>query len=155
MMTPIPPPLLPKFSTVATAHNNLYDSTMSTLITAINRGNLKRFPGLTAQRARHHITINNATEKGHMGQTQQGQQSTHPTLPATAPPTTNDDPNPILQEPGNMKTNLVYVCFYNIIGLLFMDQTGRFPVTSNQGHTYLAIFYIYNANFITSVPIEN
>jgi hypothetical protein len=31
---------------------------------------------------------------------------------------------------------------------------GRFPITSNCGHAYLVIFYIYNANFIASVPIR-
>jgi hypothetical protein len=36
---------------------------------AINRGYLKGLPGLTAQRARCHITINNASEKGHMDET--------------------------------------------------------------------------------------
>ena len=35
------------------------------------------------------------------------------------------------------------------------DQTGRFPVTSNRGHSYLVIFYVYDANFIASVPIKN
>jgi hypothetical protein len=54
-----------------------------------------------------------------------------------------------------MKTNLVYMFFYNITGLLFTDQNSRFPVTSNQGHSYLVIFYVYNANFITSIPIKN
>jgi hypothetical protein len=134
---------------------SLFSPVKSTLITAINRGYLKGFPGLTAQCAHHHITINNATDKEHMDQTQQGQRSTHPTLPATAPPTTDDDPNSVLQEPGNMKTNLVYMFFYNITGLPFTDQIGCFPVTSNQGHAYLIIFYVYDANFITSIPIKN
>jgi hypothetical protein len=117
---------------------------------AITRGHL-----LTAQRAHHHITMNNATEKGHMDQTRQGKWSTHPTLPFTTSPATDDDPNHILQKSGNTKTNLVYMFFYNISGQFFTDQTGRFPVTSNQGHAYLVIFYIYDANFITSVPIKN
>jgi hypothetical protein len=121
---------------------------------AINRGYPKGSPGLTAQCARH-ITINNAIEKGHMDQTGQGQQSTHPTLPATAPPTTDNDPDPVLQEPGNMKTNLVYMFFYNITGQLFTDQASHLPITSNQRHAYLVIFYLYNDNFITSVPIKN
>ncbi len=54
-----------------------------------------------------------------------------------------------------MRTNLVYMFFYNITGLLFTDQTSHFPVTSNQGNAYLVIFYVYNANFITFVPIKN
>ncbi len=52
-------------------------------------------------------------------------------------------------------TNLVYMLICDIIGQIFMDQTGRFSVTSNQGHAYLVIFYVYNANFISSFPIKN
>jgi hypothetical protein len=44
---------------------------------------------------------------------------------------------------------------HDITELVFSDQTGRFPITSNRGHAYLDIFYIYNANFILSVPIKN
>jgi hypothetical protein len=51
-------------------------------------------------------------------------------------------------------TNLVYMRIHDITGQIFMDQTGRFPVTPNQGHAYLVIFYVYNANFISSVPIK-
>jgi hypothetical protein len=53
-----------------------------------------------------------------------------------------------------MKTNLVYMFFYNITGLLFTDQTDCIPVTSNQGHIYLVIVYLYDANLTTSVPIK-
>jgi hypothetical protein len=44
---------------------------------------------------------------------------------------------------------------HNITSQIFTDQTGRFPVTSNQGHAYLVIFYVNNANVISSVPIKN
>jgi recombinational DNA repair protein RecT len=44
---------------------------------------------------------------------------------------------------------------HDITGQIFKDQTGHFPITSNQGHAYLVIFYVYNANFISSVPIKN
>ena len=40
-------------------------------------------------------------------------------------------------------------------GRIFTDQTGRFPITSNRGNAYLVIFYVYDANFIASVPIKN
>jgi hypothetical protein len=44
---------------------------------------------------------------------------------------------------------------YDIIRLVFSNQTSHFPITSYRGHAYLVIFYIYNANFIASVPIKN
>jgi hypothetical protein len=62
---------------------------------------------------------------------------------------------PSTRNQANMKTNLVYMFFYNITGLLSTDQTCHFPVTSDQGHKYLVITYVYDANFITSVPIKN
>jgi hypothetical protein len=51
-------------------------------------------------------------------------------------------------------TNLVFMVIHDITGLVFSNQTGRFP-TFNRGHAYLVIFYIYDANFFASVPIKN
>jgi hypothetical protein len=52
-------------------------------------------------------------------------------------------------------TNLVYMVIHDITGLDFSNQTIRFPITSNRGHVYHLSFYIYDANFIASVPIKN
>jgi hypothetical protein len=42
-----------------------------------------------------------------------------------------------------------------VTGRISSNNTGHFPVTSNQGNAYIAIFYIYDANAIWSVPIKN
>jgi hypothetical protein len=42
-----------------------------------------------------------------------------------------------------------------IKGNLLTNQTGRFPITSNHGHAYVVVFYIYDTNAICSVPIKN
>jgi hypothetical protein len=47
------------------------------------------------------------------------------------------------------------MAIYKINGNLFTNQTGRFPITSNHGHAYFVVFYIFNANVICSVPIKN
>jgi hypothetical protein len=39
--------------------------------------------------------------------------------------------------------------------MLLINQLGRFPITSNRGNEYIVIFYIYNANFVESVPIKS
>jgi hypothetical protein len=57
---------------------------ISTLTNAINIGYLKGFPDLTAQRICQHVQINNATKRGHMDQTRQGQRSTQPNLTNTS-----------------------------------------------------------------------
>jgi hypothetical protein len=69
-------------------HACLFLPVVSTLTTAINKGYVKGFPGLTAQRTCHHVQINDVTKKGHMNQTCQGQGSMHPTLPTPPTPTT-------------------------------------------------------------------
>jgi hypothetical protein len=42
-----------------------------------------------------------------------------------------------------------------VTGCISSDNTGCFPVMSNRGKAYVALFYIYNANAIWSVPIKN
>ncbi len=91
-----------------------------------------------------------------MDQTRQGQCSTQPN------PTSTFDANNLLDDndvlPGHINkglTNLDFMVIHDITGLVFSNQTGRFPITSNRGHTYLVIFYIYDANFIASVPNKN
>jgi hypothetical protein len=74
-------------------------------------------------------------------------------LPIALPPP-DDTIDLVAQEPNSAMTNLVYMHTRDITGQIFTDQTGRFPVTSNQGHAYLVIFYVYNVNFISSVPIK-
>jgi hypothetical protein len=50
------------------------------------------------------------------------------------------------QEPHNARTHFVFCQVRTISGVISSNQTGRFPVTSNRGHAYVVIFYIYNAN---------
>ena len=44
---------------------------------------------------------------------------------------------------------------HKVTGSVSSDQSGRFPITSNQGNAYVALFYVYNPNYIKSVPIKN
>ena len=59
------------------------------------------------------------------------------------------------QEPHNARTHFVFCHVHTICGTISSDQIGRFLITSNQGHVYVVIFYIYDANYIQSVPIKN
>jgi hypothetical protein len=52
------------------------------------------------------------------------------------------------QEPHNTCTHFVFMAIYEINGNLFTNQTGHFPITSNRGHTYAVVFYIFDANTI-------
>jgi hypothetical protein len=44
---------------------------------------------------------------------------------------------------------------YHADGFVANDQTGALPRTSNRGMKYVCVFYIYDSNFITGVPIKN
>jgi hypothetical protein len=137
-------------------HACLFLPVTTTLTNAINKGYLKGFPGLTAQRVCHHVQINDATKKGHMDQTRQGQCSTrsNPTNTSNANNLFVDN-NALPDHKNEGLTNLVFMVIHDITRLVFSNQTSRFPITSNRRHAYLVIFYIYNANFIASVPIMN
>ncbi len=134
-------------------------SVKSTLILAIKAGYLKGFPGLTVNRVRRHIDVDVASERGHMDQVWQGQRSTKrasASIPVVLPHNrvdSNMDTPP--QQPSNERTQHVFVTVNDFTGGIASDQTGRFPVTSNRGNAYLALFYIFDPNYIKSVPIRN
>jgi hypothetical protein len=91
-----------------------------------------------------------------MDQTRQGQGSTQPNPTSTSNTNNLLDSNGVF--PGHIDdglTNLVFMVIHNITVLVFSNETGHFPITSNRGHAYLVIFYIYDASFIAPVPIKN
>jgi hypothetical protein len=51
--------------------------------------------------------------------------------------------------------HLVFMTIIEISGILFSNQLGLFPITSYRGNKYVVIFYIFNANFVKSVPIKS
>ena len=59
------------------------------------------------------------------------------------------------QELLNTCTNLVFMHIHAIDGVISRNQTGWFPITSNRGNAYIVVFYIYDANYICSVPIKS
>jgi hypothetical protein len=132
---------------------------VSTLIKAINVGYLRGWPWLTTDRIRRHIGVSVESKQGHMNQVHQGLQSMQPTS-ATAPIVllsdqvdSNMDDAP--QEPANIRTHHVFTAVLVVTGHISSDNTRHFLVTSNTGNAYVALFYIYDANAIQSVPIKN
>jgi hypothetical protein len=132
---------------------------VSTLILALIAGYLKGFPGLTADRVRRHIDVSDGSKRGHMDQVRQGIQSTK-LAAATSPIVlqanlvdTNMDAAP--QEPTNECTHHVFMTVRKVTGSVSSNQSGCFPVTPNRSKVYVALFYVYNPNYIKSVPIKN
>jgi hypothetical protein len=130
-----------------------------TLVKAIDKGYLKGFAGLTSHHVCQNIKVNDEMEKGLMDQYWQGKQSTktstlaenQPAFPPDFKPI--DTMEPLPQEPFNARTHIVFMTIIEITGLFFSDQLGQFPITSNRGKNYVIVFYIYDANFVKSVPI--
>ncbi len=94
-----------------------------------------------------------------MNQVHQGLRSMQPTA-ATTPVVllfnrvdSNMDKAP--QEPANICTHHIFMTVHVVTGRISSDNSGHFPVTSNRGNAYVALFYINNANAIWSVPIKN
>jgi hypothetical protein len=137
-------------------HACLFLLVIFTLTIMDNKGYLKWFPGLSAQHICCHVQIKDATKKGHMDQTHQGQRSMQPN-PTNTSNAINllDNDNVLPDHIVEGLTNLFFMVIHDITGLVFSNQISRFPIISNRGHMYLVIFYIYDANFIASVPIKN
>ncbi len=142
-------------------HATLNYLVVSTQIKAINKGYLKGFAGLTSRCVCQHIKVNDEMGKGHMDQSWQGKQLTKASTPAgnlpAFPPNFGpiDTIEPLPQEPYNARTQIIFMTIFEIPGMLFSNQLGWFPIMSNRGNKYVVIFYIYNANFVKSVPIKS
>jgi len=133
-------------------HATLAYHPKSTITWAIGKGYLRGCPGLTTKRVNKYIKVEAATEKGHLRQVKQGTRSTKVKKEEVVKEESTIIPP---QEPNNEKTHEVFFTAEEGEGLLYSDQTGAFPIKSNRGNKYLAIFYAYDPNSILSVPIKS
>jgi hypothetical protein len=62
---------------------------------------------------------------------------------------------PLPQEPFNTRTHIVFMTITEITGMLFSNPLGQFPIASNRDNKYAVILYIYDANFVKSIPIKS
>ena len=146
-------------------HASLCSHPKTVLIAAADAGYLRGCPGLTATGIRKYIGVEYATEMGHMKQIQSGVRSTNKKSNRGRPKkgereqeieaAAEDAMATPSQVHGNIDTHLVFMSTADSKGLVCSDQTGMFPRISNKGMKYLCIFYIYDANYIKSVPIKS
>jgi len=148
-------------------HRSLGSHPKTTLMAAAKAGYLKGLPGLTAEAIGKFIKIEEATEAGHMRQMPRGTRSTsRPTnrgRPSTKGEILAEERAEAIedaitipqQEPNNAKTMLVYFTVKLAEGWMASDQTGAFPRVSNRGNKYIAIFYVYDPNFIKGLAIKS
>jgi hypothetical protein len=115
-------------------------------ITAIKNGHFTLWPGLTEDAVEKHLSKSTSTTKGHLNQQIQNAKTTKV-----------KDPKVTMTEPDLdqvIKTRYVYAATKDT-GQIYTDQTGRFPVVSSKGNTYIMILYDYDSNAILAQPIKD
>jgi hypothetical protein len=113
-------------------HKALLSPTKSALLQAVKDGHLTTWPGLTENAIHKHLKLTRATTMGHMNQRCQNIRSTSKTLIADAPAADTDL---------GTKTHLVYAILVDQ-GQLYTDLTGKFPVRSSKGNSYVMVCYV-------------
>jgi hypothetical protein len=100
----------------------------------IKDGHLINWPGLAEEAINKHLKLTPATAIGHINQRQQNIRST-----SKAPIEKQQTPDTDL----GTNTHLVYAVFVDR-GQLYTDLTGKFPVRSSKGNSYVMVCYIYD-----------
>jgi hypothetical protein len=125
-------------------HKALFSPTKSALLQAVKNGHLVTWPGLTENAIHKHLKLTPATVMGHMNQRHQNIRSTSKAQIADVPSTDTDL---------GTKTHLVYVVLVDQ-GQLYKDLTGKFPVKSSKGNSYVMVCYVYDCNYVKVIPIK-
>jgi hypothetical protein len=111
-------------------HAACFSPVKSTWITAIKNGHFTSWPGITEQAVEKHLSKSTSNTKGHLIQQRQNSRTTKV-----------KEPKVIITEPDldqGIKTQFVYAATIDA-GQIYTVQTGRFPVVSSKGNTYIMI----------------
>jgi hypothetical protein len=131
---------------VSYLHAACFSPVKSTWITAIKNGNFTSWLGLTEHAVEKHLYKSTTTTKGHLNQQRQNDRTTK-----------IKDTKVIVTEPDldhGIETQFVYATTIDA-GQIYTDQTGRFPMVSSKGNTYIMIVYDYDSNAILAQPIKD
>jgi hypothetical protein len=126
-------------------HKALFSPTKSAMLQAVKDGHLITWPGLTEDVINKHFKLTPSTAMGHMNQRRQNIRST-----SKEPIEKQKSPDTDL----GTKTHLVYAVVVDQ-GQLYTDLTGKFPVRSSKGNSYVMVCYIYEWNYIKVVPMKS
>jgi hypothetical protein len=130
-------------------HKTLFIPTKSALLQAVKNGHLVAWPGLTEKAINKHLKLTPATTMGHMNQKRQNIRST-----SKNPITTNIGDITTTNTNSGTKNHLVYAVLVDQ-GQLYMDLTGKFPVRSSKGNSYVMVCYVYECNYVKVVPMKS
>jgi hypothetical protein len=126
-------------------HKALFSPTNAAMLQAVKDGHLITWPGLTEDAINKHLKLTSATAMGHMNQRRQNIRST-----SKAPIEKQQAPDTDLVT----KTHLVYAVVVDQ-GQLYTDLTGKFPVQSSKGNSYVMVCYINDCNYVKVIPMKS
>jgi hypothetical protein len=115
------------------------------MLQAVKDGHLITWPGLTESAINKHLKLTPATAMGHMNQRRHNIRST-----SKAPSEKQKSPDTDF----GTKAHLVYAVVVDQ-GQLYTDLTGKFPVRSNKGNSYVMVCYIYDCNYVKVVLMKS
>jgi hypothetical protein len=125
-------------------HKALFSPKKSALLQAVKDGHLITWPGLTEDAIHKHLKLTPATAMGHMNQRRQNIRSSSKT-PIADQPTAGTDLG--------TETHLVYAVLVDQ-GQFYTDLTGKFPVRSSKGNSYVMVCYVYDCNYVKVIPMK-
>jgi hypothetical protein len=114
------------------------------MLQAVKDGHLITWPGLTEDAINKHLKLTPATAMGHMNKMRQNIRIT-----SKAPIEKQPPPDTCL----GTKTHLVYAVSVDQ-GQLYTNLTGKFPVRSSKGNSYVMVYYVYDCNYIKAIPMK-
>jgi hypothetical protein len=115
------------------------------MLMAFKDGNLITWPGLTEDAINTHLKLTQATAMDHINQRRQNIRYTSK-APIQRQPTPDTDLG--------TKTHLVYAVVVDQ-GQLYMDLTGKFPVQSSKGNSYVMVCYVYDCKYVKVIPMKS
>ena len=135
---------------VSFAHSSLFSPVLSTLATALDKGYIPNFPGLSSRTLRKYPPHSAAMIKGHLDQSRKNQRSTKATLISPDPePSSEPDIETFPHSPtSGERSHFCYVSIFEPTGQIYTDQTGKFVAPSSNGNNYLLVVYDYDSNCI-------
>jgi hypothetical protein len=126
-------------------HTALFSQTKSAMLQAVKDRHLITWTGMTEEAINKHLKLTLATAVGHMNQRRKNIRST-----SKAPIEKQQTPDTYL----GTKTHLVYAVVVDH-GQLYTNLTGKFPVRSSKGNSYVMVCYIYDCNYVKVIPIKS
>jgi hypothetical protein len=126
-------------------HKALFSPTKSAMLQAVKDGHLITWPGLTKDAINKKLKLTPATAMGHINQQRQNIRSTSK-APIEKQPTPDTE--------FGTKTHLVYAIVVDQ-GQLYMDLTGKFPVRSSKGNSYVMVCYVYDCNYVKVIATKS